>query len=48
MVAIKVTIDRFTDEDQPGWVACSFVDAAGVAHLFEEKVPPTRWDTISR
>jgi hypothetical protein len=39
MVAIKVTIDRFIDEDQPGRVACSFVDAAGVLHLFEEKVP---------
>jgi len=39
MVEIKVTIDRFIDEDQPGRVACSFVDAAGVLHLFEEKVP---------
>jgi hypothetical protein len=39
MLGIKVTIERFTDEHNPGWVACSFVDAAGLLHLFEEKVP---------
>jgi hypothetical protein len=39
MVGIRVTIDRFTDEHFPGWVACSFIDAAGALHLFEEKVP---------
>lgn len=39
MVGIKVTIERFTDEHNPGWVTCSFVDAAGLLHLFEEKVP---------
>jgi hypothetical protein len=36
---IRVSIDRFTDTDQPGWVECTFVDAAGIRHLFLEKVP---------
>jgi hypothetical protein len=39
MLAIKATIVRFTDDDQPGWVECKFIDAKGVTHLFEEKVP---------
>ena len=39
MLAIKATIVRFTDMDQPGWVECTFIDAMGVSHLFEEKVP---------
>jgi len=39
VLGIKVTIDRFTQEWQPGWVECSFPDAAGKAHVFEEKVP---------
>jgi hypothetical protein len=39
VLGIKVTIERFTQEWQPGWVECSFVDAAGRFHLFEEKVP---------
>jgi hypothetical protein len=39
MPGIRVTIERFTDESQPGWVECSLVDAAGATHLFEEKVP---------
>jgi hypothetical protein len=39
MLLIKVTIERFTDEHNPGWVQCSFVDAAGISHMFEEKVP---------
>ena len=36
---IRVSIDRFIDRDQPGWVECTLVDAAGVRHLFVEKVP---------
>lgn len=39
MLAIKVTIERFTQEWQPGWVECSLVDAAGKSHVFEEKAP---------
>jgi hypothetical protein len=39
VLAIKVTIERFTDESQPGFVECRFTDAVGNAHLFEEKVP---------
>jgi hypothetical protein len=36
---IRVSIDRFTDASQPGWVECSFVDAVGKRHLFLEKIP---------
>jgi hypothetical protein len=39
VLRIKVTIERFTDESQPGWVECRFADAAGNSHVFEEKVP---------
>ena len=39
MVAIKVQIERFVDEAQPGWVECSLVDALGEEHRFIEKVP---------
>ena len=39
MFGIKATILRFTDEWQPGWVECTFVDASGVSHFFEQKVP---------
>ena len=39
MLGIKVTIERFTEAWQPGWVECTFTDAAGKSHVFEEKVP---------
>jgi hypothetical protein len=39
VLGIKVTIERFTQEWQPGWVECTFADAAGKSHVFEEKVP---------
>lgn len=39
MLGLKVTIERFTDEAQPGWVECRFSDAVGRSHIFEEKVP---------
>ena len=39
MPEIRVTIERFTDVSQPGWVECTLVDADGLTHVFEEKVP---------
>jgi len=39
VLGIKVTIERFTQEWQPGWVECRFDDAVGNSHVFEEKVP---------
>ena len=39
VTGIKARIERFTDTSQPGWVECTFVDAAGLSHLFEQKVP---------
>ncbi len=45
--AIKVQIERFTDPHQPGWVECRLVDAFGVTHLFEEKVPVVTSEALS-
>jgi hypothetical protein len=39
VLGIKVIIERFTEDWQPGWVECTFVDAGGKHHLFEERVP---------
>ena len=39
MPSIAVTISRFVDEHQPGFVECVLVDALGESHLFVEKVP---------
>jgi hypothetical protein len=36
---IRAKIERFTDDSNPGWVECSFVDAAGVVQIFDQKVP---------
>jgi hypothetical protein len=47
VLAIKVTIERFTQEWQPGIVECRFVDAAGKAHLFEEKVPVVSTENLT-
>ncbi len=32
-------IERLTQAEYPGWVVCGFTDAAGIHHVFEEKVP---------
>jgi hypothetical protein len=39
MAGLKVTIARFVDEHQPGFVECTFADASGVTHSIIEKVP---------
>jgi hypothetical protein len=36
---VRVTITKFIDNSQPGWVECQFVDAFGRLHIFNEKVP---------
>jgi len=36
---LTVQIVRFVDDDQPGWVACEFVDAEGRRHELIDKVP---------
>jgi hypothetical protein len=46
VLAIKVTIERFTQEWQPGWVECSFADAAGKSHVFEEKAPVVSFEDL--
>jgi hypothetical protein len=46
VLAIKVTIERFTQEWQPGWVECTFADAAGRSHVFDERfrsLPSRTW-----
>jgi hypothetical protein len=36
---LLVTIRRYIDDSQPGWVECNFRDAWGHEHRFREKVP---------
>jgi hypothetical protein len=36
---IRVSIVRFVDANEPGWVECRFIDAGGVQHVFIEKAP---------
>jgi hypothetical protein len=39
MPSIKVGIDKFISDDQPGFVECSFIDAWGKQHTVQEKIP---------
>ena len=39
MHSIRVSINRFVDEHQPGWVECEFTDANGKVHTLVDKVP---------
>jgi hypothetical protein len=39
MPSLRVSITRFVDEHQPGFVECEFFDAEGARHLIIEKVP---------
>ena len=39
MLGVRVTITRYVNDDQPGWVECTFTDAWGKPWLFVEKVP---------
>jgi hypothetical protein len=36
---LTVEIVRFTDDHQPGWVACEFLDVEGRRHTLIDKVP---------
>ena len=39
MPCIRVSISRFVDEHQPGFVECEFTDANGTVHTLVDKVP---------
>jgi hypothetical protein len=39
MHAVGVSITEYVSDDQPGWVRCSFTDAAGREWQFVEKAP---------
>jgi hypothetical protein len=39
MIGVQVTITRFVDEAQPGWVECTLTDIHGQSHIFVEKAP---------
>src|SRR6267142_1238103 len=39
MHTLAITIRRYVDGSQPGWVECDFRDAWGREHLFREKIP---------
>jgi hypothetical protein len=39
MKELRVSITRFVDEAQPGWVECTFTDVHGKTWTVKEKVP---------
>ena len=39
MTVVPVTIRKYVDTAQPGWVECCLVDASGQEWIFVEKVP---------
>ena len=39
MPDLRVTVMAFTDRSTPGWVDCTFRDALGELHTFNEKLP---------
>jgi len=39
MTGVRVTIRRYVDDSQPGWVECCLTDADGREWSFVEKVP---------
>jgi hypothetical protein len=39
MIGVQVTITRFVDEAQPGWVECKLTDIHGQTWIFVEKAP---------
>lgn len=39
MAEVNIQIERFVDDDQPGIVECSLLDASGTQHVFVEKGP---------
>jgi hypothetical protein len=39
MPNLRVSIIRFVDEHQPGFVECEFTDAEGIVHTLTDKVP---------
>src|SRR5215212_1531471 len=48
MIALPVTISRFADDDQPGWVECELSDAFGRRHVFIEKIPVVTEEEVWR
>jgi len=39
MIEVRVTISKFIDESNPGWVECLLVDVEGRTWKYREKVP---------
>lgn len=39
MIFVKVSIERFISDNQPGWVELKLIDAWGREWIFYEKVP---------
>lgn len=47
LTAIKITISRYIDDHQPGFVECLLRDAQGQEHRFHEKVPIVTCDDLT-
>jgi hypothetical protein len=46
MACIRVSVVRFVDEHQPGFVECMFTDANGTVHTLVDKVPVFSQDDL--
>lgn len=44
--SLRVSISRWVDDAQPGFVECEFVDTSGLRHMFVEKAPVVSADHI--
>ena len=47
MSQLQITIERYVDDHQPGFVEFSFLDSDGVARRFIEKVPVITRERLS-
>ncbi len=47
MNMLAVTILRWVEDSQPGWVECALADARGRTHLFREKSPVVSTEALN-
>ncbi|MCE3607806.1 hypothetical protein LXA47_30020 [Massilia sp. P8910] len=45
-IDVHARIERFVDDEQPGWVECSLLDVDGTRHVFVEKAPVVSVDHL--
>ena len=48
MNTLLITIVRFVDDSQPGWVECTLADAYGGYYVFNEKAPIVSKESLDK